>query len=206
MSTQKIDAKIRLIEQALKELAPHRVRCHLCPRACTVDRRMGEKGFCGIGGLPIVAHSCLHFGEEPPLSGYYDYKGDVSTGSRSSGSGAIFFAGCNLKCIFCQNYQISHHLQGSITSIESLSATFLSLQEKGALNINLVTPTHVILPILQSLKIATSHGLRLPLVYNTSAYESYETIAQLSGIVDIYLPDFKYFNTDTASRFSNAPD
>ena len=206
MSTQKSDAKIHLIEKALKELAPHRVRCRLCPQACTVNRHMGEKGFCGIGELPIVSHSCLHFGEEPPLSGYYDYKGDVSTGSRSSGSGAIFFAGCNLKCIFCQNYQISRHMHGSITSIEALSSTFLSLQEKGALNINLVTPTHVILPVLEALKIALSHGLRLPLVYNTSAYESYETMVHLSGIVDIYLPDFKYFNKETARRFSNAPD
>lgn len=206
MSTQKIDAKIHLIEKALKELAPHRVRCHLCPRACNVNRQMGERGFCGIGDLPVVSHSCLHFGEEPPLSGYYDYKGDVSTGSRSSGSGAIFFAGCNLKCNFCQNYQISRQIHGSITSIEALASGIFSLQEKGALNINLVTPTHVILPVLEALKIATSHGLKLPLVYNTSAYESYETIAQLSGIVDIYLPDFKYFNKETARRFSSAPD
>jgi putative pyruvate formate lyase activating enzyme len=206
MSTQKRDLKVRLIDKALKVLAPHRMSCHLCPRACRVDRQMGERGFCGIGELPIVSHNCLHFGEEPPLSGYYDYKKNMETGSRSSGSGAIFFAGCNLKCVFCQNYQISHQIHGSVTSIDVLASSMNSLQEKGALNINLVTPTHVILPILEALKIAYSRGLQLPLVYNTSAYESYETIAQLSGIVDIYLPDLKYFSKDIASRFSNAPD
>ncbi len=206
MSTLKRDAKIHLIEKALRGLAPHRLRCHLCPRACSVNRQMGERGFCGIGRLPVVSHSCLHFGEEPPLSGYYDYKEDVSTGSSSSGSGTIFFAGCNLRCIFCQNYQISHQIHGSITSIEALASAIVSLQEKGALNINLVTPTHIILPLLEALKIAFSRGLRIPLVYNTSAYESIETIAQLSGIVDIYLPDFKYFNEETARRLSSAPD
>jgi putative pyruvate formate lyase activating enzyme len=203
MSTQN---KIHLIDKALTELAPHRSRCHLCPRACTANRQTGGRGFCGIGELPVVSHSCLHFGEEPPLSGYYDYKGDVRTGSRSSGSGAIFFSGCNLKCIFCQNYRISHQVHGSVTSIEALSSTLLSLQEKGALNINLVTPTHVILPVLEALRIALSHGLRLPIVYNTGAYDSHETIVQLSGIVDIYLPDFKYFNKDTARKYSNASD
>jgi len=206
VSTQKTDTKVQLIEKALKVLAPHRVSCRLCPRACSVNRQMGERGFCGIGELPIVSHSCLHLGEEPPLSGYYDYKRNVGTGSRSSGSGAIFFAGCNLKCCFCQNYQISHQIHGSVTSIDALASCMISLQEKGALNINLVTPTHVILPVLEALKIAFSRGLKLPLVCNTSAYESYETMAQLSGIVDIYLPDFKYFSKETARRFSGAPD
>jgi len=206
MSMQKRDLKVRLIDKALKVLSPHRVSCHLCPRACGVNRRMGERGFCGIGELPIVSHSCLHFGEEPPLSGCYDYKRNVEMGSRSSGSGAIFFAGCNLKCVFCQNYQISHLIRGSVTSIHALASSMNSLQEKGALNINLVTPTHVILPILEALKIAYFCGLQLPLVYNTSAYESHETIAQLSGIVDIYLPDFKYFSNDIARRLSNALD
>jgi putative pyruvate formate lyase activating enzyme len=206
MSTQKKDIKIQLIEKALNALASHRVNCHLCPRGCGVNRQMGEKGFCGIGELPIVSHSCLHFGEEPPLSGYYDYKRQVGTGSRLSGSGAIFFAGCNLKCVFCQNYQISHQIHGSVTSIDKLASSMISLQEKGALNINLVTPTHVVVPILEALKISFSRGLKLPLVYNTSAYESEETIAQLSGIIDIYLPDFKYFNKDIARRLSNAPD
>jgi putative pyruvate formate lyase activating enzyme len=206
MSNQKRDTKVHLIEKVLKILAPHRVSCHLCPRACSVNRKMGEMGFCGMGELPIVSHSCLHFGEEPPLSGYYDYRGNVATASRTSGSGAIFFAGCNLKCVFCQNYQISHQIHGPVTSIDALASCMISLQEKGALNINLVTPTHVILPLLEALKIAFSRGLKLPLVYNTSAYESYETIAQLSGIIDIYLPDFKYFSEEIARRFSSAPD
>jgi len=206
MSTQKRDAKIRLIDKALTALAPHRVKCHLCPRNCLVNRQRGETGFCGVGDLPIVSHSCLHFGEEPPLSGYYDYRGEVPTGSRLSGSGAIFFAGCNLQCMFCQNYQISHHVRGCISSIELLASRMNSLQRQGALNINLVTPTHIIIPILEALKSAMSRGLQLPIVYNTSAYESDKVISQLSGIVDIYLPDFKYFSSETAQRFSFAPD
>ncbi|MFW6147412.1 MAG: hypothetical protein ACOC6B_03360 [Thermodesulfobacteriota bacterium] len=206
MSTQKRDAKISRIDKALDALAPHRVRCRLCPRTCLVNRQDGEKGFCGIGDLPVVSHSCLHFGEEPPLSGYYDYRNNVPAGSGLSGSGAIFFAGCNLQCIFCQNYQISHHRQGSISSIELLASRMNSLQRQGALNINLVTPTHVVIPILEALKIALSRGLQLPIVYNTSAYESDAVISQLSGIVDIYLPDFKYFSAETARRFSYAPD
>ena len=151
MSTQKTDLKVRLIENALKALAPHRTSCRLCPRACRVNRQPGERGFCGIGKIPIVSHSCLHFGEEPPLSGYYDYKKKVETSSRSSGSGAIFFAGCNLKCVFCQNYQISHQIHGSATSTDALASRMISLQEEGALNINLITPSHVILPILEAL-------------------------------------------------------
>jgi putative pyruvate formate lyase activating enzyme len=206
MSTQKRDAKIQLIEKALNVLAPHRTRCRLCPRRCMVNRQTGETGVCGIGAMPIVSHSCLHFGEEPPLSGYCDYREEVSTGFRASGSGAIFFAGCNLQCIFCQNYQISRQLHGSITCTETLASYMNSLQHRGALNINLITPTHSIIPILEALKIAVPRGLQLPLVYNTSAYESYEIIAQLSGIVDIYLPDFKYFSKETAGRFSGAPD
>lgn len=206
MSMQKMDAKIHLIEKALRELADNRSNCHLCPRVCNVNRHAGETGFCGVGELPVVSTHCLHFGEEPPLSGYYDYKGNIKTGSKSSGSGTIFFAGCNLKCIFCQNYQISWQIHGSATSPEKLSSIFLSLQEKKALNINLVTPTHVILPILEALKMSFSLGLEIPLVYNTSAYDSYETIVRLDGIIDIYLPDFKYISKDTARKFSNAPD
>jgi len=206
MSTQKKDAKIHLIDQALKALAPHSMRCQLCPRHCRVNRQAGETGFCGIGTLPVISHACLHFGEEPPLSGYYDYRDDVSTGSRFSGSGAIFFAGCSLQCIFCQNYQISHQMHGSISSSELLASHMISLQRQGALNINLVTPTHSIIPILEALKIAVSRGLQLPIVYNTSAYESDEVISQLAGIVDIYLPDFKYFSSETAQRLSHAPD
>lgn len=203
---QKIDEKTSMIEEALSGLAPNNSDCHLCPRSCHVNRHRGERGFCGVGNLPVVSSSCLHFGEEPSLSGYYDYKDNVTTGSSLSGSGAVFFAGCNLRCIFCQNYQISWKVYGSVVSPERLAATFLFLQEKGALNINLVTPTHVILPILEALKRAFTLGLKIPIVYNTSAYDSYETISKLAGIIDVYLPDFKYIRKEKAVQYSNAPD
>jgi putative pyruvate formate lyase activating enzyme len=203
---QKIDDKINLIEDALSELADNSLDCHLCPRICHINRHKGETGFCGVGNLTVVSSYCLHFGEEPCLSGYYDYKENLKTGSSLSGSGTVFFSGCNLKCIFCQNYQISSQINGSIVSYERLASIFLFLQEKKALNINLVTPTHVILPILEALKRSFAQGLTIPVVYNTSAYESYETISKLAGIIDIYLPDFKYIRKDTAFRYSNAPD
>lgn len=203
---QKTGQKIRRIEASLSVLAPNYRDCHLCPRACRADRMGGERGFCGVGSLPIVSHSCLHFGEEPPLSGYYDYRNKERTQSSLSGSGTVFFAGCNLKCTFCQNYQISWKAQGSPLSPEKLASTFLSLQERRAANINLVTPTHVILPILEALREAFTQGLRIPIVYNTSAYDSPETIRNLAGIIDIYLPDLKYIRRDTARRFSKASD
>jgi len=203
---EKREEKISLIEEALSELAANNSDCHLCPRSCHVNRRRGETGFCGVGNLPVVSTSCLHFGEEPCLSGYYDYKDNVNTGSSLSGSGTVFFAGCNLRCIFCQNYQISWKIHGSVVSPERLASIFLFLQEKKALNINLVTPTHVILPILEALKRSFALGLKIPVVYNTSAYDSYETISKLAGIIDIYLPDFKYIRKDTAFSYAKAPD
>jgi len=206
MSMQKRDQKISLINNALAELADNSYDCHLCPRMCHVNRDKGEIGFCGVGNHPFVPNYCLHFGEEPCLSGYYDYKEDLKTVSSLSGSGAVFFAGCNLRCIFCQNYQISWQVHGPNVSPDRLGSIFLFLQEKKALNINLVTPTHVILPILEALKKSFALGLNIPIVYNTSAYDSYKTILKLDGIIDIYLPDFKYIGKDTAIRFSNAPD
>ena len=203
---QKRDQKIRLIKNAIEELSNSSSDCHLCPRMCHVNRDKGEIGFCGVGNRALVAHYCLHFGEEPCLSGYYDYKKNIQTGSPLSGSGAVFFSGCNLKCIYCQNYQISWQVYGSDVSPDKLASIFLFLQKKKALNINLVTPTHVILPILEALKRAFALGLNIPIVYNTSAYDSYETIVHLDGIIDIYLPDFKYLMKDSARRFSNTPD
>jgi len=203
---QKRDQKIRLIKNAIEELSNSSSDCHLCPRMCHVNRDKGEIGFCGVGNRALVAHYCLHFGEEPCLSGYYDYKKNIQTGSPLSGSGAVFFSGCNLKCIYCQNYQISWQVYGSDVSPDKLASIFLFLQKKKALNINLVTPTHVILPILEALKRAFALGLNIPIVYNTSAYDSYETIVHLDGIIDIYLPDFKYLRKDSARRFSNTPD
>ncbi|UCH08048.1 MAG: radical SAM protein [Deltaproteobacteria bacterium] len=202
----KTDARIDRIEAALSDLSGHTRDCHLCPRQCHVDRERGAIGYCGVGTKSTVSHSCLHFGEEPCLSGYYDYKANIKTGTSLSGSGTVFFAGCNLKCSFCQNYQISWQAHGSPLSCSSLASVYLRLQKKTALNINLVTPTHAILPILESLKRALEQGLHLPIVYNTGAYDSYETIARLAGIIDVYLPDFKYMKRDTSIRFSRAPD
>jgi putative pyruvate formate lyase activating enzyme len=202
----KKSVKLPLIEGALRELVYNYSCCRLCPRMCQVNRHAGETGFCGIAEHSVVSHYCLHFGEEPPLSGYRGYNRDSKTRSRSMGSGTVFFAGCNLKCIYCQNYQISWNVRGSITSPDRLSALFIQLQEKGALNINLVTPTHVILLILEALRISISRGLKIPIVYNTSAYDAYMTIARLSGIIDIYLPDLKYLGKETARRLSSAPD
>lgn len=203
---QKRDEKIGRIESALRELAANYKDCQLCPRMCHANRATGEKGFCGVGNLPIVSHYCLHFGEEPCLSGYYDYRKKVNTGSSFCGSGTVFFAGCNLKCTFCQNYQISWQIHGSPVSPERLASIFLFLQERKALNVNLVTPTHAILPILGALHRAFAQGLKIPIVYNTGAYDSFETIRKLAGIVDVYLPDFKYIRNDTAQRFSKASD
>jgi len=203
---QKRDQKIRLTKNAIDALSDNRSDCHLCPRMCHVNRDKGEIGFCGVDNSAFVAHHCLHFGEEPCLSGYYDYTKNLQTKSSLSGSGAVFFSGCNLKCIYCQNYQISWKVYGTSLSPDKLASIFLVLQEKKALNINLVTPTHVILPILEALKRAFTLGLNIPIVYNTGAYDSYETILTLDGIIDIYLPDFKYLRNDSARRLSNAPD
>ncbi|MBW1856898.1 MAG: radical SAM protein [Deltaproteobacteria bacterium] len=203
---QKKDQKIRLIKNAIDALSENRSDCHLCPRMCRTNRDKGEIGFCGVGNHALVAHYCLHFGEEPCLSGYYDYKKNLQTKSSLSGSGTVFFSGCNLKCIYCQNYQISWQIYGTHVSPDKLASIFMVLQEKRALNINLVTPTHLILPILESLKKAFALGLNIPIIYNTSAYDSYETIVHLDGIIDIYMPDFKYFRNDSARRFSHAWD
>ena len=203
---QKIDKKIHLIENALGELSDNYYHCNLCPRECGVNRSVGEIGFCKIGSLPVVSNYCLHFGEEPCLSGFFDHEKGDKIKSSLSGSGAVFFSGCNLGCLFCQNYQISRQIHGSIASPEKLASIFMSLQENKALNINLVTPTHVIISILEALKLAIPIGLEIPIVYNTSAYDSYETIKKLSGIIDIYLPDLKYINRDSASKYSKARD
>jgi putative pyruvate formate lyase activating enzyme len=206
LSMRKREYKIHLIKKAIDNLSAHRFDCHLCPRMCHVNRDQGETGFCWIDNRIVIAHFCLYFGEEPFLSGYYDYHNNLKTGSSLSGSGAVFFAGCNLKCIYCQNYQISRQIKGTFVSPDMLASIFLQLQEKKALNINLVTPTHVILLILKALERAYNLGLTIPIVYNTSAYDSYETLIHLDGIIDIYLPDFKYFRNDSAGRFSHAPD
>ncbi len=164
-------------------------KCQLCPRNCQVNRNNKEKGFCKMDNNLLVARASLHLWEEPIISG-------------EKGSGTVFFSGCNLKCVYCQNYQISHNNFGKKITIKRLSEIFLELQEKGANNINLVTPTHFVPQIIEALKIAKNNGLTIPIVYNSSGYESIDTIKLLNGYIDIYLPDFKYFDNKYALKYS----
>lgn len=167
--------------------------CRLCPRECGVDRTSGETGFCRMGRRAGVASFSSHWGEEDPLVG-------------RKGSGTIFFSGCNLLCCFCQNYEISHGREGTDVDPEGLALMMLQLQQAGCHNINLVTPTHVTPQILGAVVIAASRGLRIPLVYNCGGYESVQTLRLLDGVVDIYMPDFKFWDKTWAARLCSAPD
>jgi len=207
MNKKSIAQKLEKIEGALYHLAEHEMECKLCPRECRVDRRSGEKGFCQTANQASLSHAVLHFGEEPVLSGIHDCTQEISNSPiPHSGSGALFFSGCNLKCRFCQNYQISWLNQGEQLAPDELAAHMIELQKKGALNINLVSPTHVLLPILKALQKAYAQGLHLPVVYNTNGYEKAEVIQYLDGIVDIYLPDCKYFSSRLSHALSSASD
>jgi putative pyruvate formate lyase activating enzyme len=167
--------------------------CILCPRRCGVDRTAGETGFCGLPGHLVVDCALPHHGEEPPLSGRY-------------GSGTIFFSSCNLRCIFCQNYQISHGTAGRTLTPEGLARMMLGLQEEGCHNINAVTPTPQAPLIIEGLHLAREKGLEIPFVYNCSGYEESEIIRLLSGDVEIYLPDFKFGSDETARQLSGVGD
>jgi len=169
------------------------VKCDLCPRKCLVDRKKGEKGICGQTENLKVARAALHFWEEPCISG-------------DAGSGAVFFSGCPLHCVFCQNENIANGTVGKEISLERLVDIFLELQEKRANNINLVTPGHFVPQIVKALDQARKEGLTLPVVYNTSSYETVDTIKMLEGYVDIYLPDFKYMSPVLSKKYSHAPD
>lgn len=179
--------------QSRAEEAIHRLEhCEICPRRCGVNRIDGELGFCRTGRLAKVSSAGPHYGEEPPLVGYH-------------GSGTIFFAGCNLACVFCQNYEISQLDLGVEVTAERLAGIMMHLQLTGCHNINLVTPTHVVPQILEALVIASEMGLSIPLVYNSGGYDSVDTLRLLDGIVDIYMPDAKYGSDEMAMRYSNAP-
>jgi len=196
--------KIKKIERALKNLSEHKSTCRLCPRLCSVNREK-EKGYCLLGNQAFISHIGLHFGEEPILSGYSHCKEEFKKGlPHSGGSGAFFFTGCHLKCLYCQNYQISWKNQGNRISIRNLTNKMLEIQRKGALNINLVSPTHMLLPILSALKEAYKKGLSIPLVYNSSGYERETILKNLDGIIDIYLPDIKYFSSSLSRKLSGA--
>lgn len=166
--------------------------CILCPRQCHADRTKG-RGYCGEGERVRVARASLHMWEEPCIS-------------KKAGSGTVFFTGCSLGCVFCQNRKIASGGRGSELNNQQLAGLFLALQQQGANNINLVTPTHFVPQIVEALKIARAEGLLVPVVYNTSGYERIETLRMLDGLVDIYLPDLKYYSRSLSMRYSNAPD
>jgi len=177
------------IAKAREYLAP----CRVCPRHCKVDRLAGEKGICRTGAKAVVSSYAPHFGEESPLVG-------------SGGSGTIFLTHCNLLCVFCQNYEISHEGQGIETDDGQLASMMVSLQRQGCHNINFVTPSHVVPQILAALPKAVEKGLTVPLVYNSSGYDSVETLQLLEGVFDIYMPDFKFWTKESGKRYAKAPD
>ena len=181
-----LNQRVQRLREFLKE-------CRLCPRECRVNRLNGEVGICQAGSELTVSSAFPHFGEEPPLVGDH-------------GSGTIFLTHCNLRCIFCQNYDISHLGSGERIDSSDMARIMLRLQERGCHNINFVTPTHYVPQIVASLLEAIEKGLRLPIVYNCSGYESLEVIRLLEGVVDIYMPDIKYMDEKYSKLFSNAPD
>lgn len=167
--------------------------CQLCPRKCLINRNRGELGFCRAGNKIKIAKAYLHMWEEPCITG-------------KLGSGTIFFSNCNLRCIFCQNYYISELDNGVEISVSRFSEICLDLQSRGASNINLVTPTHFVPLIIEGINLAKNNGLRIPIVYNSSGYESVDTLKLLDGIVDVYLPDFKYYSDEYAVKYSGCKD
>ena len=164
-------------------------KCMLCPRNCGVNRNVGEVGYCHAGNKIKIAKAYLHMWEEPPITG-------------ENGSGTIFFSNCNLRCMYCQNYYISEEENGVEITVDRFSEICLDLQSRGATNINLVTPTHYVPLIIDGIKLAKSRGLIIPIVYNSSGYEKPETIKLLDEVVDVYLPDFKYYNDELAKKYS----
>ena len=181
-----LSQRVQVLQEFLKE-------CRLCPRECRVNRLDGEIGYCGARSDLMVSSAFPHLGEEPPLVGNH-------------GSGTIFLTHCNLRCIFCQNYDISHLGKGEQITPFDMARAMMKLQEMGCHNINFVTPTHYASQIVSSLSEAIEIGLHLPIVYNCSGYESIEVIRLLEGIVDIYMPDIKFMDEEYSKRYSNAPD
>jgi putative pyruvate formate lyase activating enzyme len=183
----------RELAERARRLMDRLERCDICPRRCGVDRLRGEKGVCGTGKAARVASFGPHFGEEAPLSGH-------------NGSGTVFFSRCSLRCAFCQNYDISHFDEGREVAADALADIFLSLQRMGCHNLNLVTPTHVTPQVVDALSRAVERGFSLPVVYNCGGYERLETLRELDGAVDIYMPDVKFLDPLPASRYCGAPD
>jgi putative pyruvate formate lyase activating enzyme len=191
--SMKNDKYKKTLKEAINITYKRMESCELCPRRCGVNRLNDEKGFCGIGAKAVVSSSGPHYGEESVLVG-------------SGGSGTIFFAGCNLGCVFCQNYDISQFRHGSEVEIDDMVNMMMQLQKRGCVNINLVTPTHVAPHIIESVFIARKDGLTIPVVYNCGGYESIKTLKLLEGTIDIYMPDAKYLNYDSSKKYSFAHD
>jgi len=171
-------------------------RCECCPRKCGVNRLEGQTGWCRIGAQAQISYAGLHFGEEPPISG-------------ARGSGTLFFAGCNLRCVFCQNHQISQDFDPrdmKTLTTDDLASEMLRLADAGAHNINLVSPSHVVFQAADAIVAARDKGLTIPIVYNSNGYDSVDSLRQIRGLVDIYLPDIKYLSNDLAKRYSAATD
>ena len=182
--------KLKTVADKVKNML---VSCRLCPRECSVNRLENEIGYCSIGKKAVVSSAFAHRGEERPISG-------------SRGSGTIFFSGCNLKCVFCQNFSVSHQLQGEKISSSSLARQMIHLQKINCHNINFVTPSHVIPQLLMALAKAAKQGLNIPLVYNCGGYEKIETLELVKNIFDIYMPDFKFWDPQLSEKYLNAPD
>ncbi|HEY4492352.1 MAG TPA: radical SAM protein, partial [Acidobacteriota bacterium] len=181
------------IERRAEEAVASLQDCRVCPRNCAIDRLQDQKAVCKTGRYARVSSYFHHFGEEDCLRGW-------------RGSGTIFFSMCNLRCVFCQNYDISQFEVGEVVRPERLAEMMIALQQGGCHNINFVTPEHVVPQIMEALPIAIRSGLHLPIVYNTSAYDSMDSLRWLNGIVDIYMPDFKYFTEENSKRYSKAKD
>ena len=167
--------------------------CSFCPRKCFAERDKIGGGYCKMPFSPVIARAALHFWEEPCISG-------------KKGSGAVFFSGCQLNCVYCQNAEISKLHKGVEVTTERLCDIFLELEQKGAHNINLVTPTHYIIPIISALEMAKSKGLNIPVVYNCGGYEDVDSLRLIDGLIDVYMPDFKYYSNGISQKYSNAPN
>jgi putative pyruvate formate lyase activating enzyme len=183
--------KVKDIKERIEKAYQLLQNCMVCPRRCGVNRLNGERGICRVGKNPVVSSYNVHFGEEPPISG-------------TRGSGTIFFTGCNLRCIYCQNFPISQLGNGSEVTTPYLAEMMISLQSRGCHNVNFVTPTHFVPQILEALSFAWERDFDLPLVYNSSGYDSLEALRLLEGIIDIYLPDMRYSDNEVAKKLSSA--
>lgn len=188
-----IERKTSLLKERAEQAQSLLEECSICPRNCGVNRLEGQQGVCRVGKELLISTASLHFGEEPPISGY-------------RGSGTIFFSSCNLKCLFCQNYTISHQKEGYVVSEEDMAEAMIALQKKGAHNINLVTPTHFGPQIMASLLKAYEKGLDVPIVYNCGGYESVEMLKLWDGVIEIYMPDMKYGDEESGKKYSSAAD